>query len=86
MPKLTLDTIITEENFFEYRYDIRRMDHGHAIFENGYEIEFGFIPPMLESEVVGMTIREHWEQWARTWCELDPKIKDLRINKIWLAG
>lgn len=82
---ITVDTVLTQENFPEYISRARRCDHGHAIFDNGREIEFGYIVPKLE-EVQGKTVRVHWEECAREWVEGDKVFYGVPIKQIWLAG
>ena len=73
---------------------MRIYDHGHAIFEDGHEIEFGFSgwPSELlpeddttETEAARQAKRLAFvKQVARDWAE--PEYKAKKIKKVWLAG
>lgn len=60
-------------------YRITTCDHGHVIFEDGSEVEFGFTPPQPE-ELAGTTLYQYVEKIAREWAgEPDKKIVSLRL-------
>ena len=65
---------------------MRRYDHGHAVFEDGREVEFGFVAPPE-----GKALDEAAEEQARSWAvdSSDPeteKYATMPIVRLWLAG
>ena len=73
---------------------MRRYDHGHAIFDDGHEVEFGFTgwpSDLLEKDDTEETKGareakrvEHLGQTARVWA--GPGYEDMEVKKLWLAG
>lgn len=56
-----------------------RYDHGHAVFEDGVEVEFGFVRPRE-----GENLAQAAEEQARAWAvdPSDPETKKYRTMKI----
>jgi hypothetical protein len=63
-----------------------KYDHGHAVFEDGFEVEFGFTRPGEDESLADAA-----ENQARDWA-LDPsdpeteKYRTMRIVSLRLAG
>lgn len=75
-----MDPILTMDDYKKAYFRHRKCDHGHAVFIDGEEKEFGFIFPTFR-ELKGKSLFQYMEGYVANYFGTKKRLKRIYISR-----